>query len=172
MFRRFINWLVVRYLTNVDLLTLVSVRLMTKGRDRIVMQQLYTIHDGTKKGEIDYKSFNVLCMDQLVSKFRPRDMMAIMYLAQLRETYVSHNGLTLDPSSDDRYRKLLEAIESAVATPNKLKRIAVVRDLLRENFPLTPEKDLEALAQMAIVAEYTADIAYQYYLNTEKGINA
>lgn len=172
MFRRFINWLVMRYLSNVDLLTLVSVRMMTKGRDRIVMQQLYTIHEGTKKGEIDYKSFSVLCMDQLVRLFRPRDLMAITYLAQLRETYVSHNGTELKPFNDAHYRKLLESIETAVATPNKLKRVAVVRDLLRESFPLTPEQDLEALAQMAIVANYPADVVYQYYMNTEKGINS
>lgn len=172
MFRRFINWLVMRYLSNVDLLTLVSVRMMTKGRDRIVMQQLYTIHDGTKKGEIDYKSFNVLCMEQLVSLFRPRDLMALIYIAQLRETYVSYNGTELEPFNDAHYRKLLEAIEAAVATPNKLKRTAAVRDLLRKSFPITPDQDIEALTQMAIVADYSADTVYQFYLNSKKGINS
>jgi hypothetical protein len=160
MFVRFITWWLLSFLSKVDLLKLVSKRLMTPGRDRIVMQDLYTIHDEEREGKIDYISFNALCLDSLLKQFGIKHLSGIIYLETIRLNAIC----CADPSCDGLL-PLFESIEVAVAEKNYLKRLTNVKKILREALFDLPEADIALLAHAAIEADYAPNVAMTFIKN-------
>lgn len=158
MFKRFITWLVIRFLKSDDLLKIVSDRLMHRGQDRFIMQRLYQVHEKNRDGDIDYVSFNTLCLETLLLQFTPRELSGLHLLAFMRN----------NRSQSDDGRKLAEAITEAVAIPNKLKRTVEVKAVLADAFPILDAYDISVLAATAIESNYTVDV-YVAFLNSSKG---
>lgn len=157
MFARLINWLVIRFLSNVDQLKLVSKQQMTPGRDRTVMQALYTIHDEQREGKIDYISFNSLCLDTLLKQFGVKHLSGIIYLETIRR-----NAICCADQSCDGLLPLLERISVAVAEKNHLKRLTKVKSVIREAFFDMDESDITLLAHIAIEADYSPNVALTF----------
>lgn len=158
MLTRFITWLVVRFLSQTDLLKIVSDRLMTKGRDRIVMQNLYTVHDDHRKGDIDHVSFNQLCLNNLSSKFGIKQLSGILMLE-----YLKMNAVCCPAPDCDGIEKLFTDLRAAVGEKNYLKRQTNVKEILRSVLINVDESELALLATVVIENNYSPETAVAYF---------
>ena len=157
MLTRFITWLVVRFLSQTDLLKIVSDRLMLKGRDHIVMQNLYTVHDENRNGDIDHMSFNELCMAHLMSRFSTTALCSIFYLKMVK----ARGRYCADATCDD-LRDTLTKIHEAIDEKNYLKRQTNVKEILRGLFIDVTEEELNILTTIAIQSNYTPESALAF----------
>ena len=157
MLTRFITWLVVRFLSQTDLLKIVSDRLMTKGRDHTVMQQLYTVHDEHRKGDIDHVSFNKLCLDRLSRKFGLKQMAGIFMLEHIKD-----NAVCCASPDCDGLEQLFTDLQTAVGEKNYLKRQTNVKEILRSVLPSTDESELAILTTTVIENNYTPEAAVAF----------
>lgn len=164
MLKRFITWLVMKFLNIEEHLETVSTRLMHRGQDRFVMQKLYLVHERVTGNKQDYYSFNRLCMEHLMAQFKPEHFAALHLVSTLQ----NERAQCADPLCDDGATELANKIVEAVATPNALKRRTAVRNVLWPVMPALSSEDIELLAAAAIVCDYTVP-TYVTFLTTPKG---
>lgn len=164
MLKRFITWLIMKFLNIEEHLETVSTRLMHRGQDRFVMQKLYVVHERVTGNKQDYYSFNRLCMEHLMAQFKPEHFAALHLVSTLQ----NERGQSPDLLSTSNANVLANKIVDAVSTPNPLKRRTAVRDVLWKEMPALSSEDIELLAAAAINCNYNAS-TYATFLTTPKG---
>lgn len=164
MLKRFITWLVMKFLNIEEHLETVSTRLMHRGQDRFIMQKLYIVHERVTGNKQDYYSFNRLCMEHLMAQFKPEHFAALHLVSTLQ----NERGQSPDLLSTSNANVLANKIVEAVGTPNPLKRRTAVRDVLWKEMPALSSEDIELLAAAAISCNYNAS-TYVTFLTTPKG---
>lgn len=164
MLKRFITWLVMKFLNIEEHLETVSTRLMHRGQDRFVMQKLYLVHERATGNKQDYYSFNRLCLEHLMAQFKPEHLVALHLVTTLQ----NERSQCADPLCTDDANVLANKIVEAMNTPNALKRRTAVRDVLWTEMPALSSEDIEVLTAAAIVCDYNAQ-TYVTFLTTPKG---